>query len=194
VTHFHIFSSRAWAEIPFEKRKEIDPQIIECIFVGYPNDVKGYRIIDLSSDWLIIEHSFQFEESFSHVPQKPHAYTFFFPPFRDDEHAHVDFSSYESSDSVDLDDSYLDSGKSDADSEHPYAVVEPEKRPKWAQTTLQDAGDLVGDPVNTRRTRYDFEEPPFSLTITKPCPSRHIFLVYSSDPRSYGEAVGYPFW
>jgi hypothetical protein len=26
VTHFHIFGSRAWAQIPYEKRKEIDPQ------------------------------------------------------------------------------------------------------------------------------------------------------------------------
>jgi hypothetical protein len=26
VTHFHIFGSRAWAWIPSEKRKEIDPQ------------------------------------------------------------------------------------------------------------------------------------------------------------------------
>jgi hypothetical protein len=36
VTHFRIFSSRAWAKIPFEKRKELDPQSRECIFVGYP--------------------------------------------------------------------------------------------------------------------------------------------------------------
>jgi hypothetical protein len=26
VTHFHIFGSRAWAKIPFEKRKALDPQ------------------------------------------------------------------------------------------------------------------------------------------------------------------------
>jgi hypothetical protein len=60
--------------------------------------------------------------------------------------------------------------------------------------TLQDALDLIDDPVDTRRTRYDFEEPPFSLTSTEPFPSRHIFLVQSSDPQSYGEAAGNPFW
>jgi hypothetical protein len=42
----------------------------ECIFVGYPNGVKGYRLIDISSDHLIIECSFQFKESVSHVPQQ----------------------------------------------------------------------------------------------------------------------------
>jgi hypothetical protein len=50
VTHFHIFGSRAWAQIPSEKRKALDPQSTECIFVGYPDGVKGYRLIDLSSD------------------------------------------------------------------------------------------------------------------------------------------------
>eukprot|EP00253_Pinus_taeda_P024817 PITA_24817 len=38
VTHFHVFGSRAWARIPSEKRKALDPQRIECIFVGYPDD------------------------------------------------------------------------------------------------------------------------------------------------------------
>jgi hypothetical protein len=61
---------------------------------------------------------------------------------------------------------------------HADADVEPEKRPKWAKTTLQDAGDLVGDPADTRRTRSDFEEPPLALTSTEPMPPR-IFSWFS---------------
>jgi hypothetical protein len=80
VTHFHIFDSHAWAQIPSKKRKALDPQSTECIFVGYPNGVKGYRLIDISLDRLIIERSFQFEEIFSHAPQQPHADTFILPP------------------------------------------------------------------------------------------------------------------
>ena len=80
MTHFHIFGSRAWARIPSEKRKALDPQSTECIFVGYPDGVKGYILIDLSSDQLIIEISFQFEEIVSHVPQQPHPDTFILPP------------------------------------------------------------------------------------------------------------------
>jgi hypothetical protein len=86
VTHFHIFGSRAWAKIPSEKRKALDPQSTECIFVGYPDGVKGYRLIDLSLDQLIIEHSVQLEEIDSHVPQQLHADTFVLPLVRDDEH------------------------------------------------------------------------------------------------------------
>ena len=55
VTHFHIFVSRAWAQIPSEKRKALDPQSTECIFVGYLDSVKGYNLVDLSSNRLIIE-------------------------------------------------------------------------------------------------------------------------------------------
>jgi hypothetical protein len=80
VTHFHIFGSRAWAQIPSEKRKALDPQSTECIFVGYPNGVKAYHLIDLSSDRLIIKCSIQFKESVSHVPQQPHKDTFTLPP------------------------------------------------------------------------------------------------------------------
>jgi hypothetical protein len=156
--------------------------------------VKGYHLIDLSLDWIIIEHSVQFEESVSHVPQQPHAVTFTLPPVRDDEHAHADSSSDEISDSKNSDDSYLELVQSDSELEHSDAVAEPEQRPKWAQTTLQDAGDLVGDPVDTRRTQFDFEEPLVALTATEPFPSRHIFLVQSSDPQSYGEVAGNPFW
>jgi hypothetical protein len=196
VTHFCIFGSRAWARIPSEKRKELDPQSTECIFVGYLDDVKGYHLIDLSSDRLIIERSVQFKQSVSHVPQQPHPDTFTLPPVQDDEHAHADSSSDKSFDSNDSDDSDSDSAsvQSDAESEDPDAVAEPEQRPKWAQTTFQDAGDLVGDPGDTRRTRYDFKEPPISLIATEPLPSKHLFLVQSSDPQSYGEAIGNPFW
>jgi hypothetical protein len=101
VTHFPIFSSRAWDRIPSEKRKALDPQSTKCIFVGYPDGVKGYRLIDLSMDQLIIERSVKFEESISHAPHELHVGTFFLPPIGDDQHAHANSSSYESSNSED---------------------------------------------------------------------------------------------
>jgi hypothetical protein len=191
VAHFRIFSSCAWAQIPSKKRKALDPRSTKYIFVGYPNGVKGYRLIDISLDQLIIERSVQFEESVSHVPQQPHANTFILPLVRDDEHAHADSSSYESSNSGESDDSDLESVQSYAELEHPNATADSghldavaylEQRPKWVQTTLQDVGDIFGDPSDTRRTRSDFEEPLISLSVIEPFPSRHIFLIRSSDP------------
>jgi hypothetical protein len=106
VTCFLIFGSHAWARIPSEKRKALDPQSTECFFVGFPDAMKGYILFDISSDRLIIECSVQFEESFPHAPQQLHADTFILPPVRDDENAHDDSSSddmYDSKDSYDLD-------------------------------------------------------------------------------------------
>ena len=41
VTHLRIFGSRAWARIPTEKRKALEPQSQECLFVGYSKIQKG---------------------------------------------------------------------------------------------------------------------------------------------------------
>ena len=38
VTHFRIFGSKAWARIPIEKRKDLQPQSQECLFFGYSED------------------------------------------------------------------------------------------------------------------------------------------------------------
>jgi hypothetical protein len=123
----------------------------ECIFVGYPDDVKAYSLVDLYLDRLIIEQSVQFKESVSHAPQQPHADTFILPHLQDDEHPNANSSSDNSYNSKDSDDSDSESVQSDVESDHPDVVADPEQRPKWGQTTLQDEGDLLGDPTNNRR-------------------------------------------
>jgi hypothetical protein len=66
--------------------------------------------------------------------------------------------------------------------------------PKWAKTTLQDAGDLVGDPSDTRRNRSDLEEPPLALISIELMPPKHLSLVQYSYPYSFSEATRNPFW
>ena len=41
VTHFRIFGSKAWARIPIEKRKDLQPESQDCLLVGYFEDSKG---------------------------------------------------------------------------------------------------------------------------------------------------------
>jgi hypothetical protein len=62
-------------------------------------------------------------------------------------------------DSTHLDDTYL--GTNSYDYVHEYEkVVQPNEEstlelqqiPKWAQSTLQEAGNLAGDPLDSRRT------------------------------------------
>jgi hypothetical protein len=137
--HFHIFGSRAWARIPSEKKKALDPQSHPCIFVGYPDGVKGYRLLDPSTDQLIIERSVQFEESPLHGPHEPHAEAFVLPPVVDDESTHSDHTIDSSSDteSEDSKDTNAQSEHSNVNSVH--ADEEPQQMPKWALSTFQDA-------------------------------------------------------
>jgi hypothetical protein len=82
----------------------------------------------------------------------------------------------------------------DANLVHKNADAEPKSRPKWARDTLQDAGYFVGDPTDTKRNRFNFEEPPLAVTAIELMPPKNIFLVQSSDPQSYGKVVENPFW
>ena len=64
--------------------------------MGYFNDVKGYRLIDLSTDKLFIERSVQFEKIPLHAPLESHAENFVplpTPHIRGDESTHSDHDS-----------------------------------------------------------------------------------------------------
>jgi hypothetical protein len=66
VSHFRIFDSRAWAHILTDKRKDLEPQSVEFIFVGYPEGVKGYILLDSHTEKLILARSVKFEEESLH--------------------------------------------------------------------------------------------------------------------------------
>jgi hypothetical protein len=61
--------------------------------------------------------------------------------------------------------------------DHDHGMDDPEIRPKWAQKTLQSAGELVGDPTDLRRTRSQFEGAPHVLTATEPLYPLHANMV-----------------
>ena len=62
VTHFRSFGLRAWARIPTKKRRALQPESQECLFVRYSEDSKGYKLINLSTNKAFIERCVQFEE------------------------------------------------------------------------------------------------------------------------------------
>jgi hypothetical protein len=65
--------------------------------------------------------------------------------------------------------------------------------PKWAQPTLQEASDLVGDLLDSR-TRSQHEVPSHVFSSFEPAIPMHCYMVQSSDPRIYSEALGNPLW
>ena len=62
VSHFRIFGLRACARIPLDKRRALEPQSQEYLFVGYFEDSKGYTLINMSTKKSFIKSSVQFEE------------------------------------------------------------------------------------------------------------------------------------
>jgi hypothetical protein len=63
VSHFHVFGSIVWPHIPDEKRKALQPKSEKCIFVGYSEDVKGYRLLQSHCNEIIIRRDVKFDEN-----------------------------------------------------------------------------------------------------------------------------------
>jgi hypothetical protein len=66
--------------------------------------------------------------------------------------------------------------------------------PKMAKFTLQAAGVLAVNPLNSRRTRSQNEEPSRILSSSEPAMPMHCYMVQSSDPHTYSKVVGNPLW
>ena len=49
VSNLWVFGSTAWAQIPLDKRRALKPQSIDCIFIGYPNESKGFKLLDIKT-------------------------------------------------------------------------------------------------------------------------------------------------
>jgi hypothetical protein len=63
VSHFCVFGSIAWAHIPDEKRKALQPKSEKCIFIGYSKYVKGYRLLQPHCNEIIIRRDVKFDEN-----------------------------------------------------------------------------------------------------------------------------------
>lgn len=57
-----VFGCKAMVHVPDEKRKKLDNKSIECIFLGYENNMKGYRFYDVKKEKVIISRDVIFLE------------------------------------------------------------------------------------------------------------------------------------
>jgi hypothetical protein len=63
VSHFCVFGSIAWAHIPDEKRKALQPKSEKCIFFGYSEDVKVIYFFNHIVMKFIIRRDVKFDEN-----------------------------------------------------------------------------------------------------------------------------------
>ena len=62
MSNLRVFGSTAWARILLDKRRDLQPQSIECLFIGYPYESKGFNLLDIKTKHIIIERSVKFDE------------------------------------------------------------------------------------------------------------------------------------
>ena len=67
MSNLRVFGSTAWARIPLDKRRALQPQSIECLFIGYPDESKGFKLLDIKTKQIIIERSVKFDEPLQEV-------------------------------------------------------------------------------------------------------------------------------
>ena len=63
VEHLRIFGCIAYAHIPDEKRKKLDDKGVKCIFLGYSDVSKAYKLFDPITEKIIISRDVIFDEA-----------------------------------------------------------------------------------------------------------------------------------
>ena len=66
MSNLRVFRSTTWARIPLDKRRALQPQSIKCLFIGYPYESKGFKLLDIKKQ-IIIERSVKFDEPLEEV-------------------------------------------------------------------------------------------------------------------------------
>ena len=67
VSNLRVFGSTTWARIPLDKRRDLQPKSIECMFIGYTNEYKCFKLLDIKTKYIIIERSVKFDEPLQEV-------------------------------------------------------------------------------------------------------------------------------
>eukprot|EP00253_Pinus_taeda_P011054 PITA_11054 len=155
------------------------------MFVGYSDEVKGYRLLDIHTEELFIERSVKFDEDVSHAPIDE-LVTKFPSPL-------IDEYADETSDQHSDDDESLPVTPVRPPvvehRDHTYAHSSEDSRPpstqKWCSMS-----DTLDDPASIPL----FEEDPQALLAMEPSMPMHAYLMHGSDPQTYAEANGHPEW
>lgn len=62
ISHFCVFGCVAYADVPDDLRKKLDNKSENCIFVGYIEQSKAYRLYNPITEKFIISRDVKFQE------------------------------------------------------------------------------------------------------------------------------------
>ena len=62
LAHLRVFGHDAFVHIPKERRQKLDSKSEKCIFVGYKDGVKGYKLWNLATRTIFYSRDVIFRE------------------------------------------------------------------------------------------------------------------------------------
>ncbi|KAE8995982.1 hypothetical protein PR002_g19461 [Phytophthora rubi] len=62
LEHLRVFGSHGYAHIDKAKRTKLEPNSFRCMFLGYAENVKGYRVFDLDASKVKVTRSVKLDE------------------------------------------------------------------------------------------------------------------------------------
>lgn len=63
MTHMRVFGSQCWYTVPKQKLQKLDSRSCPAIFVGYAEQSKAFKLIDLESKKVVVSRDVIFDES-----------------------------------------------------------------------------------------------------------------------------------
>ncbi|OWY91192.1 polyprotein [Phytophthora megakarya] len=62
LNHLRVFGSVGYAHVDKSKRTKLEAKSFKCMFLGYAEDSKGYRVYDLESNKVKVSRSLKLDE------------------------------------------------------------------------------------------------------------------------------------
>lgn len=150
IAHLRIFGSYAYVHVHKDTRTKLDPRSRKCIFVGYSEESKAYKVYDPSRKQVIISKDVVFEET--SLPAAPEIQAILdlpstqeLPKIPTPRHPSIPIpevpeSSSTTSEGVDAGSRDDEAVESTVPVPAPPDTTSTRKLPQWYLRTLQDSG------------------------------------------------------
>lgn len=63
IDHMRVYGCKAWAAQKRHGKTKLDPKAVECVFVGYPEGVKAYKLWNRENDSFFVSRDVVFDEN-----------------------------------------------------------------------------------------------------------------------------------
>lgn len=127
VSHFKVFGSECYMHVPDQERNKLQPKSTRCIFLGYGEDKKAYKLYDPVAKKIMASRDVVFQEEQPHaVEEKGSSSTL--SPGEEVIHYEPNPRAVPTIKEVEA------SSSDDEDSSHQPATIQPEKPlPRWVE-------------------------------------------------------------